>query len=107
MSYLTMKGVLVNVLETPKGVTKKTGEAYGGRDQVQLLCKEDLKNGETRMVLQTLNLPEGSETKAYEQLVGKPVALAVSPYVMAGKLGFSLTHTQPKAGTAAQEPATS
>lgn len=102
MSYLTMKGTLVNVLETPKGIAKKTGEAFGGRDQIQLLCKEDLKNGETRMVLQTLTLPEGTAAKPYEALRGKEVKLAVTPYVMGGKLIYGLG-VQGKSSTAAPD----
>lgn len=54
MSFLKLCGKVANHLETPEGVSRE-GKEYGGKHQVQLLCEETLRNGETRLQLFTLN----------------------------------------------------
>lgn len=85
MSMLMMTGQVANVLETPKGVNKKTGEEYGGYHQVQLLCQEELQNGETRMQLHTLST---DHPEAFKTLKGKPVRVPVGVFARGGALHF-------------------
>lgn len=85
MSMLTLAGQVMNVLETPKGVNKKTGEEYGGYHQVQLLCREELQNGETRMQLQTLST---DHPEAFKPLQGKVVRVPVGAFARGGTLHF-------------------
>lgn len=85
MAMLMMSGQVANVLETPKGVSKKTGEEYGGYHQVQLLCREDLQNGETRMQLFTLSTDRPEDFKTVQ---GKSVRVPVGAYARGNDLRF-------------------
>jgi len=95
MTMLQMTGQVLNVLEAPKGVSKKTGEEYGGYHQVQLLCEEELQNGETRMQLQTLTT---DHPEAFQQYQGKPVRVPVGAFARGGSLYFFIPKgTKPQA----------
>jgi hypothetical protein len=85
MSMLVLAGQVMNVLETPKGVSRKTGEEYGGYHQVQILCEEELQNGETRMQLQTLTT---DHPEAFKPLKGRAVRVPVGVYVYKGAISF-------------------
>jgi len=76
---LTLTGMILNVLETPKGVTKE-GAEYGGYHQVQVQAEEVLKNGQKRLSL--LNLTTDAPD-AFKSLVGQSVALPVSAWARA------------------------
>lgn len=100
MSMLMMTGQVANVLEAPKGVSKKTGEQYGGYHQVQLLCQEELQNGETRMQLHTLST---DHPEAFRAVKGRSVRVPVGAFARGGSLHFFI----PKGGKpeALQTPA--
>ena len=42
---LVLEGILINVFETPKGVTKD-GKEYGGESKIQVMYENTLANGE-------------------------------------------------------------
>lgn len=77
-----LQGKLLNVFETPKG-TSKDGEKYGGDDKIQVLHEVQLKNGEKRMDLETLSVPDAA---VYRDKIGQNVAINVLLSVWQGKL---------------------
>lgn len=99
MSYLTMTGVLENVLTTQARVDRKTGEVIQPRHQIQLQCESPLENGEKRLELQTLTVADRS---AYDALVGKPVSVAVGVFINGNRLQFFV----PKSSTGQPPPRT-
>lgn len=78
MSYLTLRGAFTNLLTTPEGKNKE-GEAYGGKFQLQLMVADVLRNGETRMNLVNLYVPDRDayEGKGQGELIEVPVGLYV------------------------------
>jgi hypothetical protein len=95
MSMLTLTGNLANIYESPKGVNKTTGEAFGGQHRIQIMCENTLQNGEKRIELVDMTI--GDETPYREQL-GKTVRVPVGVYVNAGKPAFyALKQQQPQA----------
>lgn len=50
---LTLRGQVVNLFETPKGVNRD-GNEYGGNTQVQLMADVPLPNGHVRREIVTL-----------------------------------------------------
>ena len=42
---LVLEGILINVFETPKGVTRD-GKEYGGESKIQVMYENTLANGE-------------------------------------------------------------
>ena len=49
---LVLEGILINVFETPKGVTKD-GKEYGGESKIQVMYENTLANGEKRTEMET------------------------------------------------------
>jgi len=84
MTMLTLQGTIANVLLTPAG-TSKDGSEYGGYHQVQLMCEEDLKNGEKRLALFTLRTDQPAE---FQELLGSTVRVPVGVFARAGTLNF-------------------
>ena len=80
-----LTGQIVNVYVSPKGVSKKTGEEYGGQDKVQIMGQIPLPNGQFRMELVDLTTDQGEALKRIEnQTVTCPVAF----YVSRGSVGY-------------------
>ena len=67
---LVLEGILINVFETPKGVTKD-GKEYGGESKIQVMYENTLANGEKRTEMETLTV---SDTSPY---LGKKTLLCV------------------------------
>lgn len=82
MSYLYLKGLVRNVLETPEG-TSRDGKAYGGKDQVQLEVEQPLRNGHKRIEIITLNTDHPDRYG-----VGELAEVPVGVFVAQGKLIF-------------------
>ena len=74
---LTLTGQLLNIFEAPKGVSKKTGEEYGGGDKVQILGDVDLPNGDKKKDLITLGTHNVEFFKAF---VGKQIRVPVGAF---------------------------
>lgn len=71
-SMLTLVGTVTNVYEAPRGA--KDGREYGGGHKVQLLVRNPLQNGETRMDVITLGTGNPSYFAArINQQVSLPV----------------------------------
>ena len=56
---LVLEGTLINVFETPKGVTKD-GKEYGGESKIQVMYENKLANGEIRTEMETLTVADTS-----------------------------------------------
>ena len=56
---LVLEGILINVFETPKGVTKD-GKEYGGESKIQVMYENTLANGEKRTEMETLTVTDTS-----------------------------------------------
>lgn len=69
-----LSGTIINVFESPKGISKKTGEEYGGQDKVQVMGEVPLPNGEIRMDMLTLT---SHDSEPLKKLIGKPVSIPV------------------------------
>jgi len=76
----TMSGLVMNVYVTPRGVSKRTGEEYGGDDKVQIMGDIPLDDGQTRKELIEIRT---SEPSSFQKLLGKPVSLPISFYAPA------------------------
>ena len=74
MNYLTLNGRIDNVLLTPEGVNKETGEAYGGRHRVQLIIEKRLKNGEVAKEFVNLNV---EDVHLFKRAIGAFVSVPV------------------------------
>ena len=57
--YVGFRGHLINVFETPKGVTKD-GKEYGGESKIQVMYENTLANGEKRTDMETLTVADTS-----------------------------------------------
>ena len=77
MSMLTLTGQLINIFESPKGVSKKTGEEYGGQDKVQLLGEVQMENGSSRNELLTLSTHNVEYFSGY---VGKRLSVPIGAF---------------------------
>lgn len=76
----TMSGQVINVYVTPKGISKKTGEEFGGDDKVQIMGDIPVDNGHVRKELVEIRT---SEPQTFQKLIGKPVSLPISFYAPA------------------------
>lgn len=85
MSMFTLCGQIVNVFTAPKGVSKKTGEEYGGQDKVQILGDIPLAGGEARKELVTLTTDQGD---SLSKLVGQTVTAPVAFYATGKVVGY-------------------
>ena len=86
MSMLTLQGTVLNVLEVPAR-TGKDGEKFDAYSQVQIMCRETLQNGETRLSLQTLRT---ERPEAFRPLVGKVVQCPIGAFAQGGAIRFFL-----------------
>jgi hypothetical protein len=85
MSMLHMSGQVINVFDVPEGVSKKTGEAYGGQFKIQLMAENELQNGQKRVELVDLTVDQPS---LYKPLVGQRVRVPVGAFVNGTKVQF-------------------
>jgi len=85
MSMFILTGTVVNVFTAPKGVSKKTGEEYGGQDKVQIMGDIPLPDGQYRKELVDLTTDQGDLLKKME---GREVACPVSFYASGKSVGF-------------------
>lgn len=81
---LQLQGRVENILITPEGKTRE-GREYGGDHQVQLLCKEALRNGEMRLSLFTLRC---DDPNAFKRHSGKEIRVPVGVFVKGNALTF-------------------
>jgi len=79
-----LAGKVVNVYVAPKGVSKKTGEEYGGNDKVQIMGQIPLPDGEFKMELVDLSTDQGETLRKME---GKSVVCPVAFYVSRSAVG--------------------
>ena len=84
---LVLEGILINVFETPKGVTKD-GKEYGGESKIQVMYENTLANGEKRTEMETLTV---SDTSPYLGKKNAPVRVPVALNVYQGKAYLKAT----------------
>ena len=82
---LTLNGTVANIYESPRGVNKTTGEAFGGQNRIQLMCENMLQNGEKRIELVDLTI---DDVAPYKDALGKLVSIPVGVFVTGGKAAF-------------------
>lgn len=75
MSIL-LSGIVTNVYQQPEGVSKRTGEAYGGGWRVEILADFPLENGQMRNELVTLKI-EASQRQTFDAAKGRRVNLPI------------------------------
>jgi hypothetical protein len=98
MSMFTLNGVVINVFTAPKGVSKKTGEEYGGQDKVQIMGDIPLSDGGYRKELIDLTTDQGHSLK---QMEGKSITCPVSFFASGRSVvffipsGHKITLTKP------------
>ena len=84
---LVLEGILINVFETPKGVTKD-GKEYGGESKIQVMYENTLANGEKRTEMETLTV---ADTSPYLGKKNAPVRVPVALNVYQGKAYLKAT----------------
>lgn len=85
MSMFTLTGQIVNVFLAPKGVSKKTGEEYGGDWKVQIIGDIPLKGGVTKKEMIDLKAEQG---ELLEPLIGETVSCPVGFFASGKNVGF-------------------
>lgn len=85
MSMFMLTGTVVNVFTAPKGISKKTGEEYGGQDKVQIMGDIPLPGGQYRKELVDLTTDQGDHLKNME---GKQVTCPVAFYTSGKSVGY-------------------
>lgn len=85
MSMFTLQGTIVNVFTAPKGISKKTGEEYGGQDKVQIMGDIPLPEGQYRKELVDLTTDQGEDLKKLE---GREVSCPVAFYASGKAIGY-------------------
>lgn len=81
---LTLHGTILNVFETPEGVSKD-GEKFGGGYRVQIMVENVLKNGSKRMDMITLTT---DDPEAFKKLLGRPAAVPVGAFASGTNVQF-------------------
>ena len=84
---LVLEGILINVFETPKGLTKD-GKEYGGESKIQVMYENTLANGEKRTEMETLTV---ADTSPYLNKKNSPVRVPVALNVYQGKAYLKAT----------------
>jgi len=84
MSMLTLTGQVMNVFSTPAG-TGKDGQPYPAGHKVQIMAENELKNGEKRIDLLTMNTDSPAE---FEALRGHSVRVPVGVFVVGNAPAF-------------------
>jgi hypothetical protein len=74
MSMLTLNGIVLNVFDTAASTDKKTGEVRPASTRVQIQAENFLENGQKRVDLVTLKVPNG---EPYRKLTGRAVRVPV------------------------------
>lgn len=82
---LTLTGMLFNIYESPKGVSKTTGKEYGGANRIQLICQSLLNNGDIKAELIDLSVDDLTPYKGNEN---KTISVPVGVYVSNNKPAF-------------------
>lgn len=80
-----LNGTVVHVYVQPKGISKKTGEEYGGQDKVQIMGDIPLDEGQTKKELVSLTTDQG---RKLEELVGQQVSFPVAMYASGKSIGY-------------------
>lgn len=80
-----LTGKVVNVYVAPKGVSKRTGEEYGGQDKVQIMGQIPLPDGQFRMELVDLTTDQG---EALRKMEGRDVVCPVGFYASGKAVGY-------------------
>lgn len=100
MSMLYLVGQVINVFESPQGKNKDTGEIFGGKPRVQILCKNTLQNDETRMDLVNLTV---EDEKLYRDMRGQNIRVPVGAFANGGVVSFyALKNEKPEPFPGAQ-----
>jgi len=81
----TLSGEVVNVYVAPKGISKKTGEEFGGEDKVQIMGQIPVNGGEYRLDMVTLSTDQGD---LFRGVVGNKVSIPVAVWARQSTVGY-------------------
>jgi len=82
---LFLQGTVANLFTSPKGISKKTGEEYGGQEKVQIMAEKLLQNGQTALELLSLTV---EDARTYTQHKGKQILVPVGVFSSGKGLSF-------------------
>lgn len=85
LNSLTLNGRIINAFLTPEKTDKKTGEVYEAKFRVQMLCQNEMPEGEKRLDLVTLGVDDAT---LYRKLEGQMVRVPVGVFVNGKALQF-------------------
>jgi len=85
MAMLTLNGLVQNVFNVAESTDRKTGEVRPSHDKVQILAENIMENGEKRLDMVTLKVPNG---EPYRKALGRSVFVPVGAFVAEGKIAY-------------------
>lgn len=91
-AMFSLTGQVVNVYVAPKGVSKKTGEEFGGGDKVQIMGQIPVDGGEYRLELISLSTDKG---ELFRGVVGEQVTLPVAFWARQSTVGYFIPRGVP------------
>ena len=81
----SLSGQVLHVFVSPKGVSKKTGEEYGGQDKVQILGDIPVGDGQYRKEMVTLTTDQGDRL---QKAIGRAITAPVAFWARASTVGY-------------------
>lgn len=81
----SLTGQVIHVYVSPKGISKKTGEEYGGEDKVQILGDIPVGDGQYRKEMVTLTTDQGEKLKV---AIGRVISAPVAFWARSGTVGY-------------------
>lgn len=85
MAMLTLNGLVQNVFNQAESTDRKTGEVRPSHDKVQILAVNIMENGDKRMDMVTMKVPNG---EPYRKAVGQMISVPVGAFVADGKVAY-------------------
>jgi len=85
MAMLTLNGLVQNVFAVAESKDRTSGETRPAHDKVQILAENTLENGEKRLDMVTLKVPNG---EPYRKAQGRSVAIPVGAFIAEGRVAY-------------------
>jgi hypothetical protein len=88
----TLTGQVVNVYVAPKGISKKTGEEFGGDDKVQIMGQIPVDGGQFRLDVITLSTDKGD---LFRGVLNEEITLPVAFWARQSTVGYYIPRGVP------------
>lgn len=88
----TLTGQVVHVFVAPKGISKKTGEEFGGGDKLQVMGEIPVDGGQHRLEMVTLSTDQGD---LFRGCIGETVTLPVAFWARQSTVGYYIPRGTP------------